>query len=1462
MSTCKVKYIEDRLRKTNPQLADELTDKHIQIFDYVSESKAFNKKEGMYFLNKEGTKKRIAQEKVINTINVNFDDVASIKRNDKGDYFSTNLLENNYIKYLFGDKKEENAIVLLKKIVDSNYALKDLASKLLPLLKTDFKVTLVPLVGNNEDYHGEYSNLTREIKLKETAFNPIRVILHEVIHGLSEMQLKNFSNPEITQHFNELFEYAKGMSNSKLYGMTNPSEFLVALFTDVNTINLLKEIPPMDTTKKYSNLFEEIFDFILNLLNFTKENSSLYEQAFSTATNIISEQYKYTDTKGNRVLNQREKDYIPVLYQNISNLQELYNSEDYLDRAYMKIQALERTIDYMKESMVFNEQKRFVDQSDTMHYNVLHSSYINPDSKLFPYLQGYQGFVKFLVNDGQFEANADLEYELDLQPITNEEAFSLYNKNLESFKDYATLKEQEQILEDLKSFKEEKDKIKNLQDQADAFIKSGIFFNMDKTVLNSMETIKPEKYVNNNTIQFQNQSLEGIIASEKTIRDLAARMSDRIGMSIKIESDRTKEYKGKIENNVAYINLAYATLDTPIHEILGHPIIRAIKNKLLFEENEELGETGIFYFEGDKYALKKVIGGQRYQKNGKDFLADNYGKIQQKYRNTASQLYQNLVKELETGRGKEVLDRIKKDYVYKDKEPTQEEIDIATKIAETFRKLGKDLDASTDKILNRRTYTLEEQQEEAIVELLGMMTAEKLDAVKDGKLISLLKRLLKEIKAFMKSLLKQKEVEIDKLPDNMTLGDLSDLLAYSNSKLILPGNEVVYTTPDNMQFKTYSEASNHISQLAKDVKDIDLDSIKINTETSEEQKRQIKQFTDELKDLKNQFNNFKFEKIPFSNKIDIYTEKGRLRQNYWARKEDGTTGYLGGSKETLTGDDYDGFVLDKRGNSNAVQNREYVKISDDEAKKVFDEVNDTNTATRASIDIYNALARSIDVLENRLNALEEGSPLENFITKNKEYEQSKEIIEEWKKVNKIQYNPEEIYSRGQEFSSVVGAYSSFDVNLMMQNLLQHIEDNEKAGGQFAISAYTKPIDKQIGHLEGGGGKIKFKIYPQSEDILWAANTDVYSGSVWDASEKVNKDKKSELLGVSYTKYPSLYNVGTVQPNLASVVDDLTHHHNELGIALTGNNFRLEYDEDIPYQTKKIIDGINKILDQKYGRLVKPEIKKGSQNIDFYIKDKKTDEIISGSFGDNQYKASQNAENLNILEKEKTGSAVKRYEVIRKDTIGIQPTQTKDNLKESIDSIKSNIDFKTPNIYKIEDVPTNFSVEDITGNLITIVKDNNGIWKGFLKNGDFQEFTEEKVLRAYNKSQNNLLKKEYTDQALINTKIAKLKEVAKKYPRSLIRSEVKPIYTSFSQELYDQFEGDELPFQKIPSKEITLNINNQDIEKLSNLPTNIQEYMLSLSKEDLSKVIDVLKEYDNLDYLPDDNTYIDMLKCKI
>lgn len=1040
------------------------------------------------------------------------------------------------------------------------------------------------------------------------------------------------------------------------------------------------------------------------------------------------------------------------------------------------------------------------------------------------------------------------------------------------------------------------------------FFENDLFEESDKVKINLREEIITSLLAENSEvrkIQYQkNQtvSTEGQIASEKTIRDLAARMSDRIGIPIKFESDRTLNYKGKIENGTAVINLSHATLDTPIHEILGHPIIRAIKGDARLRLGDSVYYRDILHNkqkaiiteirDSGNYITIKTESGLTYDLGGYEV-----DKIQ-------NNLYDNLLKELETGKGKEVLDRIKRDYKYKDidiinnligsnifkdkiqqlnKEieslptlPKQEEFNISksttlkstfdikykdknlgtvkqeggyfywtrpskavvkigksSNVNDAFRKviyktIKKEFDlkydisklnnsikkysgditvvkgvGNTNKGLyyltnefaddlgnysleelktiigeeNFPKYTLEEQQEEAIVELLGLMTAEKLDNVKDGKLISLLKRLLKEMKAFVRSLINQKEVEIDKLPDNMTLGDIADLLAYSNSKLILPGYEVEYTTPDNQKFKTYQEASNYISKLAKSVEDVDLDTIKINT-----------------------------EKI----------------KSYWIRSGE------------------DGDIMESG-------------LTLEEATKKLDRYN-------KNLSKYTPL---FFIEESKFDN-KSANPILNFTEKNKKYEQSKEIIEEWKKVNNIQYNPEEIYSRGQEFASVVGAYSSFDVNLMMQNLLSHIEDNEKAGGKFAVSAFTKPIDKKIGHLEGGGGKIKFKIYPQSKDILWAANTDVYSGSVWDASEKVNKDKKSELLGVSYTKYPSLNNINAVQPNLASIVDDLAHHHNELGITLTGNNFRLEYDEDIPYQTKKIINSINKILNQKYGKLVKPEIK---------IKENNTIYTANGEFDQStgnsiikEFTTKKEAEKWIEENKEEynrqTGDNLILEKYINK---GIQPTQTKENLKESIDSVKSKLgitksnaarkkflrdeinSLKTATIkksnqdknpykeydrvvieeeYFMYEKNEEFFVQDMSYQYNEPEPITKELFEQKIKEfGDSKEIKIEddyylevpdtiyfsdrfdtkedaqnyikNTLDKYNKELKILnQEKEYTSQALINTKIARLKEVAKKYPRSLIRSEVVLSDKTAGENRYQGFEGDELPFQKI------------------------------------------------------------------
>jgi hypothetical protein len=874
---------------------------------------------------------------------------------------------------------------------------------------------------------------------------------------------------------------------------------------------------------------------------------------------------------------------------------------------------------------------------------------------------------------------------------------------------------------------------------------------------NGIDSWPTQEYFNNN-VNFQLTSTEGQIASEKAIRDLAARMSDRIGMPIEFESDRTKEYKGKIENNVAYVNLAYATLDTPIHEILGHPIIRAIKNI----ENSVWQVSEVFSKDNNKYTRKpekdyKILATFKTQEEAIKFhrsLPDS-NKADIKSVKTDSQLYQNLVKELETGRGKEVLDRIKKDYNLTGRYElvSWEEGYASGRFSSQQSVIAEGWKIGDIEIKNGIRYykipikyTLEEQQEEAIVELLGLMTAEKLDNVKDGKLISLLKRLLKEMKQFVRSLINQKEVEIDKLPDNMTIGDISDLLAYSNSKLILPGYEVEYTTPDNMKFKTYAEASNHISELAKSVEDVNLDNVELggNQEVPE---------------------NLKWE---FENQGKTY--KKLIENKQWKISDDT------GNTQIVANQEYKG---DRGGLYWDGEN--YYHLSNTDNKKTIIPFNEF-------VELFSKIkqfgANKDKLFQDRVVELSEYdqekiNPFKEFINKNKEYEQSKEIIEEWKKVNNIQYNPEEIYSRGQEFSSVVGAYSSFDVNLMMQNLLQHIEDNEKAGGKFAISAYTKPVDKTIGHLEGGGGKIKFKLYPQSKDILWAANVDVYSGSVWDAGNKINKDKKSELLGVSYTKYPSTTGVYAVQPNLADIVDNLAHHHNELGIVLTGNNFRLEYDDNIPNQTKKIINGINSILDQKYGKLVKPEIaKQGEKSYTVRSIDLDTGTILK------TYNFKTKEEALTFI-KDNDDDAISYGVslVFGEEALkGIQPTQTNETLKEDINSIKRRLSDLT---------------EEETADV------QNKIKEGFI--------TDEE---EHNNYMLHLLSKRgtsFNSQALINTKIAKLKEVAKKYPRSLIRSEVVRTREYYPGEFLG-FAEDELPFQKISKKDSPVFFQQLDMFK--------------------------------------------------
>ncbi len=179
-------------------------------------------------------------------------------------------------------------------------------------------------------------------------------------------------------------------------------------------------------------------------------------------------------------------------------------------------------------------------------------------------------------------------------------------------------------------------------------------------------------------------------------------------------------------------------------------------------------------------------------------------------------LYNNLLKELETSEtGRKVFEQVKRDYKYKKNKFTPNNFDdiilepydinlsdnkfdthgyfiinndeyqlkyVETSAGWDIIPFKNNIQISEEEYFNRyitefstrydEKYTLEEQQEEAIVQIIGLYSAQKLDKLKDKTLIQLIKELLKEMSDFVKLIFK-KEINITKDLDNIS--ELTDI---------------------------------------------------------------------------------------------------------------------------------------------------------------------------------------------------------------------------------------------------------------------------------------------------------------------------------------------------------------------------------------------------------------------------------------------------------------------------------------------------------------------------------------------------------------------------------------------------------------------------------------------------------------------------------------------------------------
>lgn len=229
---------------------------------------------------------------------------------------------------------------ILFKIANSNHPLKEVAKHLMKYSNINDVVISLKNVeyftdkDTNIKSIGQYNPKTNQINIagKSGSKKIETLLLHEILHALSYNNLRN--NGEYNRDFKKLYESSKeklgGFNKDTLegeYANYTIDEFFVAIFTDGTFIKKLQSLDAVDI-KKYDNLFEEIMDYLLNLLGFISTDN-LYSQAIAVASNIL--EYEYTRNEDLKLEQEYYNGLEESLYSVEDSNQTFYNLNE-LDR--------------------------------------------------------------------------------------------------------------------------------------------------------------------------------------------------------------------------------------------------------------------------------------------------------------------------------------------------------------------------------------------------------------------------------------------------------------------------------------------------------------------------------------------------------------------------------------------------------------------------------------------------------------------------------------------------------------------------------------------------------------------------------------------------------------------------------------------------------------------------------------------------------------------------------------------------------------------------------------------------------------------------------------------------------------------------------------------------------------------------------------------------------------------------
>ena len=222
---CKIPYIEDRI--SNSKLAQELTNKTINIWESIKDSKLFRKERGIYVVELPGTVERQLQDRFISKVNQS----NPILYTDSQQF-------NEGIIQIIDDKVNVN---VLKDIYETNQAVEFIKS-VSPNSDIQIQKDLIDNLGK-----GSYDTLTKVITLSQSADK--KTGKHEVFHKAFDAENKEKQN-QLLEEGSKQFGIKRGVSTATVKYQKADQEKINYVLKAIDILQSEKTIQLFKTLEK------------------------------------------------------------------------------------------------------------------------------------------------------------------------------------------------------------------------------------------------------------------------------------------------------------------------------------------------------------------------------------------------------------------------------------------------------------------------------------------------------------------------------------------------------------------------------------------------------------------------------------------------------------------------------------------------------------------------------------------------------------------------------------------------------------------------------------------------------------------------------------------------------------------------------------------------------------------------------------------------------------------------------------------------------------------------------------------------------------------------------------------------------------------------------------------------------------------------------------------------------------